>query len=75
MNKFFNNTGKTALFVLSLIFFLSLIMPLISPYSKDIFGSTNFKISNQPPSKAHWFGTDSAGRDMFTITIRSATTS
>ena len=75
MNKFFNNTGKTALFVLSLIFFLSLIMPLISPYSEDIFGSTNFKISNQSPSKHHWFGTDSAGRDMFTITIRSATTS
>ena len=74
MNKFFNNTSKTALFVLSLIFFLSLIMPLISPYSEDIFGSTNFKISNQSPSKHHWFGPDSAGRDMFTITIRSATT-
>ena len=50
-------------------------MPLISPYSEDIFGSTNFEISNQPPSKHHWFGTDSAGRDMFTITIRSAITS
>ena len=44
----------------------------MSPYSQDIYGSVHFEIAGQPPSFSHWFGTDTAGRDMFTITIRAA---
>ena len=55
-----------------LVFSLSVLIPFISPFSDDIFGAVNFKISNQSPSLEHWFGTDSAGRDIFTLTIRGA---
>ena len=44
-------------------------IPLISPYSDDVNGAVNFTIGPTPPSLSHWFGTDIAGRDMFTLTI------
>ena len=60
------------------IFFLlssSILIPFISPYVDDINGAVNFKKAGQPPSFEHWFGTDVAGRDMFTLTIRSGLSS
>ena len=44
----------------------------MSPYSDDLNGAVHLEINNQAPSFSHIFGTDSAGRDMFTLTIRGA---
>ncbi len=54
------------------LFSLSILIPVVSPYSDDIKGAVFFQNKNQPPSIIHWFGTDSAGRDIFTLTIYAA---
>lgn len=64
-----------AIFFLFSTFVLSLLIPFFSPFSEDIYGAVHFELSNQPPSIEHWFGTDSAGRDLFTLTIKAATLS
>ena len=68
---FFKKWALSASMFLFGLFFLSVFIPYISPYSKDIYGSVHFEKAGSPPSFSHWFGTDSAGRDMFTITIRA----
>ena len=70
--------NKSSLVSMLFIFFLlssSILIPFISPYVDDINGAVNFKKAGQPPSFEHWFGTDVAGRDMFTLTIRSGLSS
>ena len=61
-----------ALMFLFFLFSLSILIPVVSPYSDDIKGAVFFQNKNQPPSISHWFGTDSAGRDIFTLTIYAA---
>ena len=61
-----------ALMFLFFLFSLSILIPVVSPYSDDIKGAVFFQNKNQPPSIIHWFGTDSAGRDIFTLTIYAA---
>jgi hypothetical protein len=46
--------------------------PLLSPYDYDI---QNLKGAFQPPSAAHWLGTDEFGRDLLTRLIYGARTS
>ena len=75
MNKFLNHRSKWAFYFLFFTFTASLLIQHISPYANDIYGAVHFESSNQPPSLKHWFGTDSAGRDVFTITIKAATLS
>ena len=75
MNKFLNHKSRWGGYFLFLIFIASLLIQHISPYANDIYGAVHFESSNQPPSLKHWFGTDSAGRDVFTITIKAATLS
>ena len=75
-NKIFIN--KTILFpvgFLLFLFFLALCMPLISPYSDDLKGAVHFEVGPTPPSLAHWFGTDIAGRDIFTLTAYASLSS
>ena len=69
---FSKKLSSTALLFLVGLFCFSVFIPFLSPYSQDIYGSVHFEIAGQPPSFSHWFGTDTAGRDMFTITIRAA---
>ena len=54
------------------LFCFSIFIPFLSPYADDIYGAVHFELAGQAPSLSHWFGTDSAGRDLFTITIRAA---
>ena len=61
-----------ALFFLVFLLILSIFIPFISPYAEDLQGAVHFEIANQQPSISHWFGTDAAGRDMFTLTIGAA---
>ncbi len=50
-----------ALFVL-----LALVGPALAPYDPL---ATNAAVALQPPSTAHWFGTDALGRDIFSRTL------
>lgn len=48
---------------------LAVIGPLFSPYTYD---EQNFAMANAWPSAAHWFGTDSLGRDLFVRVLYGA---
>ena len=57
---------KLALFglvTLSLLIFVSVAAPLLTPYSPV---ELDLRAIRQPPSAAHWLGTDGTGRDVFT---------
>lgn len=54
--------------VVSMVFVILCVLvavfaPLISPYA---FDAINFEAIGKTPSLAHWFGTDTLGRDLFT---------
>jgi len=51
---------------------LACLAPYITPYKPS---DTNPSEILQPPSVRHWFGTDEAGRDLFTLNIYSIRTS
>ncbi len=77
MNNFFifakhKKTTTVSLLFLSTIILLAVFIPFVSPYSDDLNGAVHLEINNKAPSLAHFFGTDAAGRDMFTLTIRGA---
>ena len=42
---------------------MAILVPILSPYEYD---ATSLMEKKQLPSAAHWFGTDSTGRDLFT---------
>jgi peptide/nickel transport system permease protein len=58
-----NKLAMISLFFLLFMFLLSFIGPYFSPYILD---RTNVVNMNQPPSTAHWLGTDNYGRDVLT---------
>ena len=68
---FIRKLALLAFVFLCVLLSLSIFIPFISPYEQDIYGAVHFESAGQPPSLSHWFGTDAAGRDMFTITIRA----
>ena len=47
----------------------ALVGPWLSPYT---YGEQNFAAANAYPSAAHWFGTDTLGRDLFTRVLYGA---
>ena len=64
-NRFAKNKVAVAAAVLLLLLIgMVLFGPVISGYS--LTESANTAIRNNPPSAAHWFGTDTMGRDLFT---------
>ena len=70
-NLFLKKIALSGFVFLCGLLFLSVFIPFISPYEQDIYGAVHFETAGQPPSFSHWFGTDTAGRDMLTITIRA----
>jgi len=48
--------------VLGLIILASLLAPWIAPYSYE---EIDLALGASPPSRTHWFGTDTLGRDLF----------
>lgn len=57
-----NKLAMTGLVLLTALLSMAFIGPLLTPYD---YLTTHPENSNQPPSAAHWFGTDELGRDMF----------
>ena len=52
--------------MLAVMIALAVLAPWISPYDPNAVGRVNIMDIYQPPSPAHWFGTDDAGRDVLT---------
>ncbi|HXD97222.1 MAG TPA: ABC transporter permease [Candidatus Acidoferrum sp.] len=51
---------------------LTAIGPWIVPYPEDARGAVHLERKLQPPSGAHWFGTDEVGTDVYTRVILGA---
>ncbi len=64
-----NRLSMAGGFVVLMLFALSFLAPLISPYDPS---SINAWAVLQPPSPNHWFGTDELGRDVFSRVIYGA---
>src|SRR5690625_1873369 len=60
-----NKLAMLGLIFLILLTVMAIFGPILSPYDVNKQDLPN---QYQPPSKEHWFGTDSAGRDVFTRT-------
>ena len=64
-----NRAALAGLVVISVMVVAALIGPELSPYSYD---AQVLAEANQPPSAAHWFGTDQLGRDILTRVLYGA---
>ncbi|MDX1993394.1 MAG: ABC transporter permease [bacterium] len=58
--------GMIGLVLVSLLFLIALLAPIIAPYLPD---EQNLLALRQPPSIEHPFGTDHAGRDVFSRVV------
>lgn len=54
------------------IFLVAIFGPLLVPYPQDAEGAVRVRERFQPPSAAHWFGTDELGRDIFSLVVIGA---
>jgi peptide/nickel transport system permease protein len=57
--------------VVFLLFLLAIVGPYITPYD---FLAQDLDARNQPPSRAHWLGTDDLGRDVLSRVLYGART-
>lgn len=64
-----NPVSIVAIAGFAVIVFAAIFGPLVAPYDPL---ATNASISLQPPSWAHWFGTDQLGRDVFSRVLAAA---
>lgn len=64
-----NKPAMAGLAAIVLISLLAVFGPLLSPYS---YSDQVLADANQPPSAAHWFGTDNLGRDLATRVLYGA---
>ena len=61
-------TTIVGLCLIGLLIGMAIFGPWIAPYPEDA-DSVNFRIAFEPPSRAHLFGTDEAGRDVLSRII------
>jgi peptide/nickel transport system permease protein len=52
-----------------MIIFCALFAPYIAPYPQHAGKYVDFKSMNEPPSREHWMGTDTVGRDILSRII------
>src|SRR5699024_6002008 len=60
-----NKLAMLGMFFLILLTVMAIMGPILSPYEVN---TQNLPEQYEQPSSKHWFGTDSAGRDVFTRT-------
>ena len=65
-----NKAAMIGLVILVVILLIALGADLIVPYEKVISQSGAQRL--QPPSAAHWFGTDEYGRDLFARVVHGS---
>lgn len=64
-----NRSGALGLALVAVVTTVAVIAPLIAPYGPV---ESDLSRSLQPPSRAHWMGTDQLGRDLFTRVLYGA---
>lgn len=70
-----NRLSVIGLTLVILLLIIAITAPLWVPYPGDVTGSINMAERLKPPSAEHLFGTDDAGRDVFSRTIMATRTS
>jgi peptide/nickel transport system permease protein len=60
------------LVIVALFVLVAAIGPWIVPYPDDARGAVHLEQKLQPPSAAHWFGTDEVGNDVYTRVVLGA---
>ncbi len=66
-----NRLAVAGLVIIAALVIIAIFGPWLSPYD---FLSQNLDLRNQPPSAAHWLGTDDLGRDVLSRLIYGART-
>ena len=64
-----NYLAMAGLTFIIILIVMAIFGPIVSPYDANLGVLSE---QYQPPSKEHWFGTDNAGRDVFTRTWQGA---
>lgn len=72
-----NRLAYIGFFLAAVFIFTAIFAPQIAPYDPvRIFSvsenGSERTLKNEPPSSAHWFGTDSLGRDVFSRVVHGA---
>jgi peptide/nickel transport system permease protein len=62
----------TGLVIVTAFLVVAAVGPWIAPYPEDARGAVHLDRKLQPPSAAHWFGTDEVGNDVYTRVILGA---
>jgi peptide/nickel transport system permease protein len=58
--------------IVAFLLLLVILGPSIVPYPSHVEGAVATASRFQPPSAAHWFGTNELGQDMFSLTVAAA---
>ena len=64
-----NKLALFGLFIIICMLLLAIVGPWLSPYT---YADQNLAEANQAPSAAHWFGTDTLGRDLYVRVVYGA---
>ena len=67
-----SRTGLLGFWMLVIAISVALLAPIIAPYEQGATTSVGIEDIYQPPSAAHWLGTDDAGQDVLTNFIYGA---
>jgi peptide/nickel transport system permease protein len=65
-------SSMAGLIIVAVFLAVTVIGPWIVPYPEDARGAVHLERKLQPPSAAHWFGTDEVGNDVYTRVILGA---
>jgi peptide/nickel transport system permease protein len=65
-------TSMAGLVIVALFLAIAAVGPWIVPYPEDARGAVHLDQKLQPPSRAHWFGTDEVGNDVYTRVVLGA---
>ena len=65
-------SSMAGLVIVIIFVVVTAIGPWIVPYPEDARGAVHLERKLQPPSAAHWFGTDEVGNDVYTRVVLGA---
>jgi len=65
-------SSMAGLVIVAVFVLVAAVGPWIVPYPEDARGAVNLDRKLEPPSAAHWFGTDEVGNDVYTRVILGA---
>ncbi len=60
-----NKLTFAALLIILFLVIIAIVAPIIAPFPSHIYGDVNPQDKLLPPSRVYFFGTDEAGRDLF----------